>query len=49
MASPDSLYIREFPADLEIREMPDDGMQVEGLVVPFWGDQIPRGLCPWVM
>jgi HK97 family phage prohead protease len=29
------LYIREFPADLEIRELADDGMLVEGLVVPF--------------
>lgn len=30
-----AVYIREFPTDLEIREMPDDGMLVEGLVVPF--------------
>jgi len=29
------IYIREFPADLEIRELPDDGMTVEGLVVPY--------------
>jgi HK97 family phage prohead protease len=29
------LYIREFPTDLDIRELPDDGMLVEGLVVPF--------------
>jgi HK97 family phage prohead protease len=29
------LYIREFPAELEIRELADDGMLVEGLVVPF--------------
>ena len=28
-------YYREFPTDLEIRDMPDDGMLVEGLVVPF--------------
>jgi HK97 family phage prohead protease len=29
------IYIREFAADLEIRELPDDGMTVEGLVVPY--------------
>ena len=29
------LYIREFAADLDIRELADDGMLVEGLVVPF--------------
>jgi HK97 family phage prohead protease len=31
----EQIYIREFPTDLEIRELPDDGMTVEGLVVPY--------------
>ena len=35
MAEPQPLYIREFPTDLDIRELSDDGMMVEGLVVPF--------------